>query len=134
MTTIHQTQFAGVKVGSRIWFAEEKRPYRVRARGERYLVCTKPHNPMRTVIYTVIDLVEGCRGTENLVFGMGAETDEECEQMLARLEGREKSEFTEAELAEVRKITPDFVDAPMKTEVSHRNRIPLCVNWEKTSP
>ena len=89
-----------MKVGDKVWFAEEKRPYRIRAMGERYAVCTKSFNPRHTVLYTVIDIVEQVRGTENLVFCMGAETDKQCEEMLERLEDG-------------------------KTEVSHRNRIPL---------
>lgn len=72
-------------VGTRIWFQREKRPYRVRARSFRHLVCTKPFNPRRTVLYTIVDLAEGIRGPENLVFGMGAETDEDCKAMLERL-------------------------------------------------
>ena len=96
---------AGAEVGTRIWFAEEKRPYRVRARGRRYLVCTKPYNPKHTVVYTVVDLEENVRGTENLIFGMGAETDQQCEDMVARLEGPgHKRIFGE------------------NTEVSYRNR------------
>ena len=54
-----------MKVGDKVWFAEEKRPYRIRAMGERYAVCTKPFNPRHTVLYTVIDIVEQVRGTEN---------------------------------------------------------------------
>jgi hypothetical protein len=94
-------------VGTRIWFLGESRPYRVRARSERYMVCTKPFNPKHTVLYTVVDLVEGVRGTENLIFGMGAETDQDCEEMIQRLEGK-----------------CEGVDP---TEVSHRNRVALCV-------
>lgn len=96
-----------VPVGTRIWFAEEKKPYRVRARCERYLVCTKPFNPRKTVLYTVVDLEEGVRGTENLVFGFGAETDQQCEEMIKRLQGID--------------------DMSIQTEVSHRNRVPLDV-------
>ena len=93
-------------VGCKVTFAEEKQPYRVRAASERYLICTKPFNPRRTVLYTVIDLVERVRGTENLIFGCGAETDDDCAEMLKRLEGKD-------------------ADFGFTTEVSHRNRIPL---------
>lgn len=95
---------ADAKVGDRIAFAEESQRYTIQARGKRYLVCTRPFALQRTVFYTVVDLVEQVRGTENLVFDFGAETVEQCEEMLARLEGRAK--------------TP-------RTEVSQRNRIPL---------
>lgn len=91
-----------IVVGSKIKFAEEKQRYTVQALGKRYAVCTKPFNAQKTVIYSVVDFEEQVRGTENLVFGMGAETKEQCEEMLDRLESGE-------------------------TEVSHRNRIPLCI-------
>ena len=58
---------------------------RVRAANERYAVATKPLNPHKTVLYTVVDLVERVRGPEDLIFGMGAETDEGCERMLSRV-------------------------------------------------
>ena len=96
-----------VKVGDFLTFEEERLKYEVQARSARYLVCTKPFNPKRTVLYTVVDLADGVRGTENLVFGAGAETREQCEEMIARLEGRGQTEFA--------------------TEVSYRNRIPLRV-------
>ena len=114
-------------VGARIYFSEEKQPYRVRARSDRYLVCTKPFNPRRTTLYCIIDLVENIRGTENLVFGMGAETDDDCNEMIDRLEGRGQKTSAE-DLAKIRKKIPDFNPEPIcKTEVSHRNRLALHV-------
>ena len=98
-------------VGTRVWFASEKRPYTVQASGRRYAVCTKPFAARRTVMYTIVDLTKMIRGTENLVFGMGAETREDCEDMLARLEGR-----------------CPYLDTP--TEVSYRNRVSLdIIDW-----
>lgn len=72
-------------IGIKIRFAEEKQPYTARACNKRYLICTKPFNPQRTVLYTIVDLQEKTRGPENLVFGLGAETDEECQKMLERI-------------------------------------------------
>ena len=69
-----------------MWVGREKRPYRVRARSDRFAVCTKPFNPQHTVLYCILDTERGVRGPENLIFGLGAETDEHCERMLARLE------------------------------------------------
>ena len=103
------TRVAHAKVGDRIWFAEEKQAYTVQARSGRYLVCTKPFNLRRTVLYTIIDLKELVRGPENLVFGMGAETREQCEAMIRRLEGN------------------DTTCGVSPTEVSHRHRIALHV-------
>lgn len=97
------------KVDDRVRFEEEKQAYTIQARGYRYLVLTKPFNARRTVLYTVVDLQEEVRGTENLIFGGGAETREQCQEMLMRLEGRADWHYGGA------------------TEVSHRNRIPLKV-------
>ncbi len=84
----------------RVFFVEEVRPYKIRSMDDRFLICTKPFNLRHTVLYCIVDTKEEIRGTENLVFGFGAETDEQCEEMLKRLQDGE-------------------------TEVSHRNRIPL---------
>ena len=89
-----------IRKGSKIIFAEEKKGYIVRSIGKRYAVCTKPFNLKNTVLYTVIDIDNKIRGTENLVFGMGAETDDDCNEMLSRLECGE-------------------------SEISYRNRVPL---------
>lgn len=89
-----------MKVGGRIKFLEEKTPYKIRALSNYFAVCTRPYNPQRTVIYTVLDFRKSIRGTENVVFCMGAETDEDCQEMLQRFESGE-------------------------SEVSHRNNIPL---------
>lgn len=97
---------ATAKTGDHVRFADEKLKYQIQAVGARYLVCTKPFNARRTVLYTVVDLEEQVRGTENLVFGAGAESRELCEEMLIRLEGRDP-------------------DLGFTTEVSHRNRVPL---------
>lgn len=75
----------GRMVGDKIKFEEEKQAYTIRARNDRFLICTKPFNLKKTVLYSIVDLHEGIRGTENLVFGMGAETDWQCWEMLTRL-------------------------------------------------
>lgn len=103
-------------VGTKVKLANERQRYVVQASSDRYAVCTKPLNAItrlgnrkyrhtKTVLYTILDFEENVRGTENLVFGMGAETREDCEDMLKRL----------------------TVDDPMneRSEVSHRNRVTL---------
>lgn len=89
-----------MKIDDKIKFKEEKQRYTIRALNERYAICTKPFNLKKTVLYTIVDFVEKVRGTENLVFGMGAETEKQCEEMLVRIETG-------------------------KTEISYRNRVPL---------
>ncbi len=98
-----------IGVGDIVTFKEEKRGYRVRAQGARYLVCTKPFNPRKTVLYTVVDTQQQIRGTENLIFGAGAETDQDCLEMIERLESGE-------------------------TEVSSRNWIPLVITAVRHRP
>lgn len=124
-----QSAVAFCPVGTRILFAEEKTPYRVRARSDRYLVCTRPFNPKRTVLYTIIDLVERVRGPENLVFGFGAETDGQCVDMVERLHAITKPETIEdaTELKAMPRILRKMVKPKYTaaSEVSHRHRIPL---------
>ena len=72
-------------VGAKIKFYAEKKRYTVRASNTAYAVCTKPFNARKTVIYCIIDRLQNVRGPENLVFGMGAETDEQCNEMLKRV-------------------------------------------------
>lgn len=79
-----QARVDDLPVGGRVWFAEEKRPYTVRARSRRYLVCNKPF--FKTVLYCIIDLKTRMRSPEDRVFGLGAETTEQCEAMVRRLE------------------------------------------------
>ena len=94
-----------MKVGDKIYFEEEKRPYKIRAMDDRFLICTKPYNLKHTVIYTIVDLKLKIRGTENLVFSMGFETDKLCNEALKRLQKGE-------------------------TEISRRNWIPLELHRE----
>lgn len=78
-------EFRKVPVGAKIWFAGERQGYTVRASNVAFAVCTKPMNALKTVLYCIVDWELGVRGPENLVFGLGAETDEECREMLERL-------------------------------------------------
>lgn len=78
-----------VKVGDKVYVPKEKRPYRVRARDERFIICTKPYNPQRTVRYFIVDLKEKVRGPDNMVFCSGYESDEDCAERLAELQSGE---------------------------------------------
>ena len=89
-----------LKIDDKIKFREEKQKYTVQASSNRYAICTKPFNPQKTVLYTIIDFKENVRGTENLIFSFGFETRKKCKEALERLENNE-------------------------TEVSYRNRIEL---------
>jgi len=74
------------KVGDKIKFVEEKKPYTIKACNERYLVCTKPFNLKHTVLYTIVDLQEGIRGTNWFVFNIyNYMVDSDCKQCLEEL-------------------------------------------------
>jgi hypothetical protein len=64
-------------VGDRIRFRGEKQArFKVRARGPRFVILTKPFNARQTCIYTVIDVEQGIRGTDNYG-GLGYDTSGE---------------------------------------------------------
>lgn len=75
-----------VKVGDKVYIPQQKRPFTVRARDERYIICTKPFNAKHTVIYFIVDLVEQRRGPDNMVFCAGYETDKDCRERLKELQ------------------------------------------------
>ena len=78
-----------VKVGDKVYVPSEKKPYKVRARDDRYIICTKPFNLQRTVLYFIVDLVDKWRAPDNMVFCRGYETDEDCQERLAELQNGE---------------------------------------------
>ena len=72
--------------GDKVKFASEKQHFTVREANDRFAICTKPFNLRRTVIYTIVDKKLQIRGADDLIFGMGYETDEQCKDALERLE------------------------------------------------
>lgn len=75
-----------VKVGDKVYVPNQKKPYRVRVRDDRYIICTKPFNPQHTVLYFIVDLVDKWRAPDNMIFCSGYETDEDCRERLAELQ------------------------------------------------
>lgn len=71
--------------GMKIKFRSEKQKYTVRCASKRYAICSKPFNARKTVLYTIVDQWQKLRSPEDLIFGMGAETDEQCYEMLIRI-------------------------------------------------
>lgn len=57
-----------LRVGDKIKFISEKQRYTIKAKSDRFLICTKPFNPKKTVLYTIVDLERLVRGRDNLVF------------------------------------------------------------------
>ncbi len=78
-----------VEVGDKVYIPEHKRPFRVRARDDRYIICTKPFNARHTVIYFIVDLVNKWRAPDNLIFCLGYETDDDCKERLQQLQNGE---------------------------------------------
>lgn len=95
-----------------IKFQEEKKKYRIVCEDDRYMICTKPFNPQKTVLYTLVDKVEKIRSTNNLVFNdYDYALKEDCERCLSDLN----------------KGIDDFDGV----QLSHRNRIALNIEWIK---
>lgn len=114
-------EFRKIPVGAKIWFEGEKQGYTVRASNVAFCVCTKPFNARKTVLYTIIDWERKQRNYEDLIFGMGAETEKECQEMLERLTNGESeiSERGPAKLRIVKYKTPalkEIFATPQKVE------------------
>ena len=75
-----------VEVGDKVYIPGEKRPYKVKARDDRYIICTKPFNLKRTCTYFIIDLINKWRAPDDRVFCFGYETDEDCRERLKELQ------------------------------------------------
>jgi len=78
-----------MKVGDRVKFLAEHNSYEIQAVSidGRWVVATKPFNLRNTVIYTLIDTVEGLRGVDDsLGNSLGYETRADCEEALKLIE------------------------------------------------
>ena len=78
-------EWENLREGDKVFISGEKRPYTVKCRNERYIVCTKPYNPKHTVFYFIADLQEKVRGADNMIFCSGYETIEQCRERLQEL-------------------------------------------------
>lgn len=104
-------------VGDRVRFAGEN--YRVwwtvRAVSPdgRWAILTKPHNLLRTVLYTVVDFDDGVRGPDNYG-GLGYETPEQIAAAMARFVAGDAEVSVRYDvylrIAEVRAIRAHAVD------------------------
>lgn len=78
-----------LKVGDPVYVTGESKPYRVKCRDERFIICTKPLNLYHTVMYFIVDLENHRRGQDNMGFSFGYETQEQCEKRLKELQNGE---------------------------------------------
>lgn len=70
-------------VGDRVRFRGERQArFKVQARGDRFVILTKPFNARHCCIYTVIDLEQGIRGTDDYG-GLGYESEQEIAEAMA---------------------------------------------------
>lgn len=83
------TNWAELKPGDPVYVPNEVRPFKVKCRDKRYIICTKPYNPDRTVRYFIADLIREVRGPDNMVFCSGYETQEQCNERLKELQNGE---------------------------------------------
>ena len=75
-----------VNIGDKVFVPTDKRHYTVKARDERYIICTKPFNVRHTVLYFIIDLLNKWRAPDNMIFCSGYETTEDCQERLKELQ------------------------------------------------
>jgi hypothetical protein len=80
-----------IEIGDKVKFCGEKQRYTLQGKNDRYLVLTKPFNPRRTYLYTIVDLERGVRGPCDLIFGLPTDcnTPESALECLRWLEGFE---------------------------------------------
>lgn len=97
-----------LEVGHKIYFSGERNGYTVKALNDRFAICTKPYNPKRTVLYSIIDINRQVRGPNDLVFNMYDYTiQDDIDECMRDLESGE-------------------------TEVSYRRCAELCIDKIKT--
>lgn len=73
------------KVGDKIKFKTEKQRYTIMACDERFIIAQKPFNPRRTFMYTLIDLKEKERSSDNYYCRFDYTDHKECEEALKML-------------------------------------------------
>ena len=78
-----------LKIGDKILFDGDRMSYTVRAVSAdgNYAICTRPHNPSRTIRYTIIDFCKNRRGPDNMIFSDSYLTDEDINQRMREIEG-----------------------------------------------
>ena len=79
-----------VNIGDKVYIPDQKRPFRVKARDNRYIICTKWCNLHGGApIYFIVDLKAKRRAPDNRIFCEGYVTDEQCQERLKELQNGE---------------------------------------------
>lgn len=74
-----------IKVGDKIKFKSEKIRYTVTACDDRFVIATKPYNPQKTYLYTIIDLVKKQRSSDNYYCKFDYDKPEEAAKAIPQL-------------------------------------------------
>lgn len=80
------TNVSLLQEGDKIWFDGEVKGYTIQCRSENFLICTKPFNARKTVLYSVVDLAKELRGVDNYLGSLGYESKDECLRALVKFE------------------------------------------------
>lgn len=75
------------KIGDKIYLPGQRIGYVVKARDERYIICTR--SLFGKLEYFIVDLIEKRRAPDDMIFCRGYETTEQCEERLRELENGE---------------------------------------------
>lgn len=79
------------KVGDKVKFWGEKRAWKIRACDERFIIATKPYNPKRTFLYTIIDFKYLVRGADNYGCLYNYDNEKEAKKALKQLSKQNKN-------------------------------------------
>jgi hypothetical protein len=71
--------------GNRVFFKNEKRPYKVMATDSRFAILTKPFNLKKTYLYTILDFKLGIRGSDNYRCKFDYQKESECLEAINEL-------------------------------------------------
>lgn len=77
-----------IKIGSKLYFDDEKQGYTVQAFDDRYIIASKPMNALKAYLYTFVDIKEDIRSRCDLIFGLvhDANNPEDAAKNLAELQ------------------------------------------------
>lgn len=99
--------------GDKVKFKEEKQRYTVQGVVDHYAICTKPFNPKRTTLYSIIDFKRNVRGRDNM-YGHGYETQEHIHDALKLLKTGEMEvsyrNYIDLNIERIDRHEPRFID------------------------
>lgn len=73
-------------VGDKIKFLEDKKPYKIQACNENYIIVTKPFNLKHTFLYVIVDFKNCVRGADNYKCFHNYEDPKEAAEAIEELE------------------------------------------------